>query len=131
MRMQHRHNFTEASGRLQASIYFRHLWGGEISPKVPTSLPPKFFELDLNFCLFQCDSPPRTLNSPPPPSAEGSRINTVFRQLNRPKKLNDSSLSLLRTSIVEMGLVRLYRMKSICLRSTARIQKNFPRKIAA
>jgi hypothetical protein len=34
-----------------ASVYSRHpLGGGNFPPKVPTS--PKFFELDLDFCLF-------------------------------------------------------------------------------
>jgi hypothetical protein len=43
------------------SVYSSHLWGN--SPQ-KVQLPPKFFELDLSFCLFQCDSATRIFNSP-------------------------------------------------------------------
>jgi hypothetical protein len=59
--------FENISGRRQhflknaidrRAVFILGIFWGEISPpKVPTSPAAKFFELDLNFCLFQCDFP--------------------------------------------------------------------------
>jgi hypothetical protein len=54
----HCEQMTSVSGYAYwRSVYSRHLWGGEFPPQKFQLPPPKFFELDLNFCLFQCDFP--------------------------------------------------------------------------